>query len=131
MRGETFKISTAYEFEVEECSSCGAVFAMTKQHMSARERDGDWFYCPNGHGLAYTESVEAQLKEARLAKQRYADEAARLRASNDGLLSEVAAKKREIGRMKKRAEHGVCQFCRRTFVNVARHVQNKHKGVSP
>jgi hypothetical protein len=55
----------------ETCCKCGTVFAMDEELQALRKRDGDSFYCPNGHGQHYTQTdattisdLRAKLKEA-------------------------------------------------------------------
>ena len=47
------------------CCSCGTSFAMDETLKELRLKDGNSFYCPNGHSQKYTNSQSDQLKEAR------------------------------------------------------------------
>jgi hypothetical protein len=77
-------------------------------------------YCPNGHQWHYAgKSAEERIREAEQ----------RTKAVRDLLAAEErshAATKGKVTKLKKRVEAGVCIHCKRSFVNLARHMQSKH-----
>lgn len=114
-------ISQKVKLVTEECIECGVVFAFPSQLQDVLiQRKGTTFYCPNGHGQVYAGKTDAE--KLREAEERNLS----LRQRLDQAEADAAAKKKEIARMKRRAKAGLCQFCRRHFVNVERHVERKH-----
>lgn len=81
-------------------------------------------YCPLGHTHIRAGKGEAERLRERLARTEQAN-----RASRDLLAAEErshAATRGHLTRVKKRAAHGVCPCCNRTFQNVARHMESRH-----
>jgi hypothetical protein len=74
-------------------------------------------YCPLGHAW-----VRAGEGEATRLKRELAERQAQLVATRD----QLAAAEREASRARKRAAKGICPCCKRSFVNVARHVAGQH-----
>jgi hypothetical protein len=83
-------------------------------------RDGEKqtvIYCPLGH--AWSNAGEGQA----VRLQRELEETkTQLVATRD----QLQAAEREAARAKKRAARGICPCCKRSFVNVARHVAGQH-----
>lgn len=112
---------------------CGIALAIPANlHRTARD-NGDTVYCPVGHGFSYGNSFRQQLvreREQRLAaKDQFARERERHLATKDLLKHEErshSATRGHLTRTKQRIGHGVCPCCRRTFQNIARHMQTKH-----
>lgn len=106
---------------------------MPRQFEKKRRDDGGTFYCPNGHGAVFRKSTAQIERDKREAAER---EAQRLR---DRLVAEAnerealrrrhAATKGQLTKARKRADAGVCQHCKRSFANVARHVTHMHPEV--
>lgn len=46
------------------CCDCGTIFAMDETLKELREKDGETFFCPNGHGQHFTQSPASKLEEA-------------------------------------------------------------------
>ena len=105
------------------CGNCEIVFAMPSSMLTSRKHDGGFFYCPNGHNICYSDSANRRLK---LRVESLEGETADLRERNEQWKHKEAAARGVATRAKNRARAGVCQFCNRTFQNVARHVQSKH-----
>jgi hypothetical protein len=105
--------------EAHDCPSCGVIYGITADYYELRRTDGEGWHCPNGHSIIATNTI---LKDNRQLRERNLD----LRARLDQAEADAAAKKREVARMKKRAKNGLCPCCRRHFMNVQRHISNKH-----
>jgi hypothetical protein len=93
------------EFVVEECCNCHVQFALTRDFFDQRQKDGNNFYCPNGHGQHYTESEEKRLKR-QLENKRLAVEFWRNQA-NIARLS-LRATKGQVTKLKKKVAAGQC-----------------------
>lgn len=52
------------------CGRCGIAFGMPKGYLAARRRDGQTFYCPNGHGRAFRETEVQRLRRRLEASER-------------------------------------------------------------
>lgn len=113
-------ITQPITFHVEECCACGVVFAMTQEFYNARwaEKERGEFYCPNGHSQHYVGKSDKQ--KAREAEARYLAE-----------VDQRKAAERELKRHRTRAKGGACPVCKRSFVQLARHVKTQHPDFEP
>jgi len=117
------EIDTRVKLVTETCYKCHILFAMPAEMQERCSQYGDTFYCPNGHAQIYGKNEVAELRqELHQTKLTLRDSQGRL----NGALDEVSKKSKEIHRMKKRANAGVCQYCHRHFANVERHIHTKH-----
>jgi hypothetical protein len=102
---------------------CGAPLAIPQTLFDEAHRTGRGLYCPaTGHRFGWDSEMEKLRKERDQAK-------ARATALNDQLLAEQGAHratKATLTKERKRAAHGVCPCCNRSFVNVGRHMKTKH-----
>lgn len=119
----TEPISMSVDLKVVE-TYCGHFVLLTARQLADLRRSHGVFYCPFGHGASY---------KAETAEEKLARENDRLRGclteSQDrigDLLSTLGDKRREIQRIQRRADNGVCPHCRRTFKQVGRHIKRKH-----
>lgn len=115
---------------VKVCGKCGISFAMPGQFDKECEAYGTTFYCPNGHPRVYRTSAAVKL-QAELDQMKASRdwEARTARYNADQLEHERrrhAATKGQLTKTRKRAEAGVCPHCPRSFVDVKRHIANKH-----
>ena|SRR3990167_2323893 len=118
--------------EGEECNRCGVIYGLTNEFIKQRQKDGQTWYCPNGHSWFYNggktqDRVRAEEAEHALAEER--DRVRRLRDSNEQLANDVMDKAKELKRLKARSRAGVCLQCRRPFEALARHMKTKHPEV--
>lgn len=128
--GETFAGYTGLVVEV--CCTCGVMFAMPNMLRRKALADHDrWFFCPNGHQQHFTGPTEAERLNNQLQWER--DRAARLAAERDQTESALRAQKSRATRFKndrdrerRRAAHGVCPCCGRTFKQLQRHMASQH-----
>lgn len=129
MRGQTIEIGDPVTFVVEECCNCGVPFAMTEYLKAERLKSKDTFYCPNGHPQGYVGKSDKQLrKEAEQAAEQTKREAVlAIQAERDQRL----AAERELKRHRQRAKGGACPVCKRTFVQVGRHMKTQHPDFMP
>jgi hypothetical protein len=119
-------ISADVDFFVEDCATCGTLFAMTVAFKDDRLESGKSFSCPNGHSMHYANSVQRQLKEARDALTRERAQHDQTRADRDHTEHRLRSTKGVVTRIKNRVGKGVCPCCHRSFHNLARHMTNKH-----
>jgi hypothetical protein len=123
-------LTTLETFEVIECAACGVPFAITKRFNDGRRESKEQFYCPNGHTLSYKESPADLLRRDRdrLAQSiaEKDDEIARERAMRQDAIRSNTALRGRVTKLSKRAAHGTCPCCNRTFQQLARHMAQKH-----
>ena len=120
---ETITIKT--ELVTETCISCGIQFAVPPEYVRHLRETHRTFYCPNGHNMYYP----AQTEEERLRKQllRADREIGDLREAKYQAEKQLNGALGQITKLKKRANAGLCPYCRRHFANVERHIHNQHK----
>jgi hypothetical protein len=118
---------------VTETCWCGIHFAIPaslQREIQAKRHDG---HCPLGHTYIYGGKTEAQklkeqleLKERQLASERARRDQAEADAAHER--NRVRGYQGALGKAKKRAAKGVCPAagCKRSFVDVARHVATCH-----
>lgn len=119
--------------EVHECGKCGIIWGCPEDYLDARRRDGQTFYCPNGHGRVFRETdldrerkrtaqLERRLSAERDTAERYRDNWERERRS-------AIAYKGHLTRIRKRIANGVCPVpgCKRSgFTRVLSHIASQH-----
>lgn len=116
--------------EITECH-CGFRFAVSKVWIAERREKLDVFYCPRGCACQYQGKTE--LQKAREEAER--EKRARERAEQDyryqlqakqSAERRLSAQKGQMTKLKKRIHNGVCPCCKRTFTNLARHMESQH-----
>jgi hypothetical protein len=105
------------------CGNCGIMYGVPDDWDNRRRKDGKTFYCPNGCPRVYRETEEDRLK-ARLTRKTAEND--QLRAENRSLEARRRAAKGQLTKTRKRIHNGVCPHCKRTFADVARHMNTKH-----
>ena len=121
--------------ETLTCGTCGVLFALAESFIADRRKDHAWWYCPNGHQWHYTQENETERLKRELEATRDNLARARKREASAQRMREAAenslrATKGHLTRVKRRIEAGVCIHCNRTFQDVARHMESKHREVS-
>lgn len=117
---------------ITHCGVCQVRFAMPESMWERCHERGDWFWCPNGHKIHYTDSENAQLERERAALQRRLESARQDVATEQSRRQHAEHRARAFKgvatKVRKRAAHGVCPApgCKRSFANVARHVERMH-----
>lgn len=104
------------DFVMMCCGECGIEFQVPDFFQEERKKTGKGWHCPNGHPRVYRESDADRFRRER-------DRALQQIAERDDML---AAKDREIKRIKKRAASGTCPCCQRSFGNMALHMKRQH-----
>jgi ABC-type siderophore export system fused ATPase/permease subunit len=127
MSKDTMTIST--QLTVVTCW-CGMTYAIPQaiyDHMlhkrNNNERQSDT-YCPLGHIWIIT--GKSDLDKERERAERLARQLANAEEDARSERASHIATKGQLTRARKRADRGVCQHCKRSFVNVARHVETCH-----
>lgn len=130
-------------YTVIDCptKTCGVQFAISALYQKRRHTDHRDFYCPNGHVMSYGHETDAE-KEAREQRERANRLAKTLERRDRELTSEMArvvderkahaVTKGKLTKTRNRAAKGVCPApgCKRSFVDVARHVAHQHPELS-
>ena len=111
---------------------CGTTYAVPKElydHVHRQHDDGrrqQDIYCPLGHAWTFAGDGEAerQRKRAEQLERKLANREEDLRSER----ASHSATKGLLTKERKRAARGVCPHpeCKRSFVDVARHVRTKH-----
>ena len=131
MAGTVLQMMVRNDDESVECSFCGILFASTV--IPLRRKDGRNFFCPNGHVLSWSESEADKLRKE-LAQEKLN----RQQAERGKEWAQVQKREAESAKLKvekklrlqtKRVNAGVCPHCQRTFQQLARHMQCKHKDI--
>ena len=98
-----------------------------RQHDDGREVIS--IYCPLGHTHVPAGKSEAQKLRERLERER--DHSARVAAARDQAEASARAYKGAATRARKRAAAAVCPCCKRSFVQLRRHMAAKHPDYDP
>lgn len=122
----TATINKEVSYEIVTCGECDSPIALTINHYQQLRRTGEGFYCPRGHCRAYRDNDNDRLKKQLAEQTRTATQMAE-RAKNAELANAAAIK--EMKRIKKRINAGICACCNRTFQDLARHMKTKHGDV--
>ena len=130
------KLSTAYatvdgeairydgELIVMECHKCAIAYAVPASFDRLNHvRKGREWWCPNGHGAAYQTTEEERLQSL-LDSARGAVEHAQDRYNEEK--RSHSATKGQLTKVKRRAEAGTCPHCKRSFVQMRRHITKRH-----
>lgn len=110
------------ELVVETCW-CGMRHAVPRElvnhqrHEHEEERPQPSIYCPLGH-----EWIRRDKSKVSRLREELTEIEAQLMATQD----QLAAANREAARQRKRAAAGVCPCCKRSFVQLGRHMKNQH-----
>lgn len=120
----TFTEYQSVSYVTLRCCSCGVSFALESTFQQERRNNGGNFYCPNGHTQVYRESTVKELE------RKLEDRERELRAAKCETLAEKFKREHaenQKTRLEKRIQRGVCPKCNRSFTNLRRHMDSKHK----
>jgi hypothetical protein len=111
---------------------CGVYHAVPSELRAKQQRDhaNGWkhtsIYCPLGHTHVIAGEGESDRLKRRLDAER--SRAARLAAERDQAQASARAYKGTATKARKRAAAAVCPCCKRSFVQLRRHMAAKHPG---
>ncbi len=115
------------------CAHCKVEFGLHPDTDRELRRSGYGFKCPYGHALVFNAgpSEEDKLRQERdRLKQNAAYLEDRLRAEVEhrkAAQNQARAQRGVVTRLKNRAAAGVCPCCNRSFAQLRRHMETKHK----
>lgn len=134
------------EFVEEICcwKECRISFGIEAGRHAQLKRNGEQFFCTNGHHQYYPrgKSVEQKLREeleqerqrAQRAEQRVAERDDAVREARDEAEHQkhrANAYKGQVTKIRKRVGAGICPCCNRSFANLARHMAGQHPDFTP
>ena len=114
------------------CGECEIPFAMPDDLLRGAQRDGRYFWCPNGHKIRYATSendkLKRQLADAERSKKYLDGRLTHERDQRQAAERSASAYKGQATRLRNRASAGVCPVpeCHRHFENLQRHMTSKH-----
>jgi hypothetical protein len=112
---ETIEINL--KLNLLDCCSCGAPIVLSEALERSLRESHRSFYCPSGHTQNFPGATEAD-------KLRKALSAAEIEKTR--LTQQATAAQAETERLRKRISHGVCPCCKRSFKQLAAHMNRKH-----
>lgn len=132
MAGTVLQMMAKYDEESVECCRCGVIYASNV--ISIRRKDGQTFYCPNGHPQVFRESeadkLRKQLVEEKLKRAEAEREKEWAVVRQRDAESKTVKVEKKLRLQTKRINAGVCPHCNRTFQQLARHMQCKHAEIA-
>ena len=122
----TLRVSRVVELMEMECKTCGMYYAVPASFYNSLFDNGGFYHCPAGHGWGWEKGNKQKQVEHDEINKRLQEQ---MRIATEQ--AERAAKaEKELKRIKKRTHAGLCTCCNRTFQNLARHMQTKHKHIN-
>jgi hypothetical protein len=122
MSAYTLKLDDVVMDELH-CGKCGIHFMVPHWWRQEKLDNGEGFHCPNGHSRVYAKSTVDRLREelaaANLTNTKLAE-----RVNETRVRAERAEEAK--ARLEKRVRSGLCPCCKRSFVNLKRHMATKH-----
>lgn len=117
--------------QTKHCPVCFIEYAIPPSMDERRKKDGQQWWCPNGHTLSYGDSEADKLRRERdLLAQRIAQRDDQIRSEREMRHTaerQAAAQKGQVTRLKRRAHGGAgCPHCNRHFSDLRRHIETKH-----
>lgn len=123
--GTVVALNVKENFVTEVCCACGGIFAIPRSLYDSLQRDHNRsFYCPKGHQQWYVGQTQEQKLRAKLG---------RMEQDRDGWRRQEEQRARQLSaargvttRIKNRIGNGVCPCCKRSFLDLKRHMTCKH-----
>ena len=125
---EDHKYNVSVQLTVINCGVCGGTYAINERHRQLCSEEGKSWHCPyckTGWGYSTSEIHTLKSELARAKKEKEWAEQEAMNAEN-----RRRAEKGAKTRLKNRIAKGVCPCCTRSFVNLKRHMDNKHPDYS-
>lgn len=124
-------ISVNCTLSTKVCASCFATFAIPSRHEQKCSDEGAHWWCPCcGHQWQYGDNhLTRAQKDLEQERRRHETTQRLLERRNEQLETSEHRRRAEKAaktRIKNRVANGVCPCCKRTFVNLSRHMKNKH-----
>lgn len=126
-------ITVSTELRAVHCGECGGTYALdARYHRQKKENGGFWNcpYCQCSWGFPKEASEIERLRREVEKKER---EVTREQARHDQTRAELEqtehrrrAEKGHRTRLQNRIKAGVCPCCKRSFANLAEHMQKQH-----
>lgn len=120
------------DFEEETCCFCFVRFGVPIGFVARRRADKRDFWCPNGHGMSYTESeLDKVRRERDRLAQKISEKDDEIRTANDRIERterRLSAAAGHVTKLKNKAARGECPCCHKSFVQLWTHMRKEHKG---
>lgn len=108
------------------CWECGTPVYGDQAIYDQSKLKGRKFFCINGHGAVFTETVQQKLDEANRKRASAEEEARIAKLEADRARKKELEAKLEAKRLATRSANGVCPCCHRQFKALHRHMKIKH-----
>lgn len=125
------------KFVFSNCITCGVSYSVPEPMWNKQQEKGGFHHCCNGHSQGW-DKEDSGIEILRRERNRLKQQAARLKDESRTNLElarsnerTAAAYKGQVTKLKKRAKHGVCPCCNRSFQNLARHMESRHPNFDP
>lgn len=116
------------DLEQTNCAKCGVLFASPV--VATRRKDGEGFFCPNGHPLVFNNSDLKKLQAEKERLQKSLDWEKSQRQTVERALRYQKGLATKAKNKLKRTHAGVCPECNRTFKQLAAHMHTQHPEVA-
>ena len=127
MTGYNIRTNISIPIHIELCYDCGTPIGIEQGAWLNLQDDGGTFYCWRGHRCTTGEGTkQAEIRRLREDKERLEQWNREERARAERAERRERAQKAAKTRIKNRVAKGVCPCCKRSFVNLARHMASKH-----
>ena len=110
----------ALEIQIQPC---GHYAVLPPDRWKKLRETGETFWCAYGHPWVFLDSDNIRLRKELATAQEEFNATRQKLAQNEALL--LATEKRRD----RRSKAGLCQHCRRHFLNVERHVAGQHSEI--
>lgn len=124
---ENITLEQTLTFRLHTCGACGIVYAMEVGFYARKLADKTSFWCPNGHGRAFTGKSEGQqLKEAEAQAEHLRNALTHTQDQLEATERSRTAYKGQVTKIKRRVGKGVCPCCNRYFRELGDHMTTEH-----
>ena len=121
-------VEVRVSLNAHSCHECGVIYGLDSDFEERRRKDGKTFWCPNGHGAVFADTLKDKLAAETERARRLQQQLTASYAAQDQIDAENQRLTKEARRIERRIHAGVCPHCNRTFVNLQRHMHSKHEG---